>query len=236
MPRSVLDDIPDFDTPGPIHAPVYEYLKELILSSKIPPGTKLPEEKLASKLGVSRTPLREAISRLAQENIVRLIPRRGAFTTKYTKAEIIEILEIREMLEGLTARLAVRNLDEEVLGILRALFSPQRARQMERNLSLLAKADARFHEVIVRATGNRRLIQLMSNLYDQMHMVRLRTITLPGRLKKSIQEHMEIMAALAKGDADLAEGCARRHIRNVLQAVVEKYQDDGDTDRRRGGG
>ncbi len=232
MRRSAIDDIPQFETPARIHAPVYRCLKELILSGKIPPGTKLPEEKLAEKLGVSRTPLREAISLLAQENILRLIPRRGAYTIRYTKAEIIEILELREVLEGLAARLAVRNLDEEAFRTLRSLFSPQRTRQMEHNLSLLAKADARFHEEIVRTTKNHRLIQVMTNLYDQMHMVRLRTITLPGRLKKSIQEHRDIMAALLKGDPDLAEECARRHIRNVRDAVLEKYQGDVDTERR----
>ena len=208
-----------------LFAPVYRTLKDLILSGHLLPGSKLREEELAHQLNVSRTPLREAIARLAQERLVNTIPRRGAYVVNYTKTEIMEILAIRSVLEGLVGRLAAERISDDDLAFLANLFSAQNVKKGRRNPKLLVHADQRFHERILKSTGNSRLQDLMLNLNDQMQLVRLKTIQLPGRLASSIQEHFALLDAMQRRDAKAAEKCAQQHVLNVLQAVREKYDD-----------
>lgn len=211
--------------PPLLFTPVYQTLKELILKGDLRSGTKLREEELARQLRVSRTPLRAALSRLSQEKLVHIIPRRGAYVVDYSKSEIMEILEIRAALEGLVGRLAAQHVSVEDLEFLENLFSPQQMKQMRRNPQLLAQADERFHERILKSTHNSRLQQVMLNLNDQMQLVRLKTVQLPGRLGPSIQEHVALLQAMRRGDPAAAEERAREHVLNVWQAVRDKYHD-----------
>lgn len=207
-------------------APVYQNLRAMILSGRLPPGTKLPEEELARHLNVSRTPLREAIARLAQERLVNSIPRRGAFIVNFNKQEIIEILTLRAVLEGLAARLAAERISDEDLAEMTRLFSPKNVREGQRNPVLLVNADQHFHELILRSTGNSRLQDVMLNLNDQMQLVRRRTIVLAARLERSVKEHLDLLDALRRRDAKGAEAAALRHVTNVLQAVRDLYEDE----------
>lgn len=205
---------------APLGDSVYAEIKALILDGEFKPGTKLGEEELAARFSISRTPLRAVLGRLADDGLVQIYARRGAFVANYGQQDILEILQIREVLEGLASRLAVLNIDGKTIGELKTLFSPGRVREMRKDFRKLAVADQKFHAVIVRCTRNKRLRDLMARFNDQMQMVRMRTITLPGRLDRSIREHQQLIEALAARDGPAAEDRARRHIRNVRRAVL----------------
>ncbi len=198
---------------------VYRRLKENIIHGKLLPGSKLVETEIAKRLGVSRTPLREAISRLGQDGLIEIFPRRGAFVKKHSIQEIMENLEIREVLEGLAVRLAARNATPKIIQEMKNCFKGFTAKKVETALPLYAHRNVRFHNKIIDASRNQKLIALIRNLYDQMDMVRLNTIALPGRARKSLAEHLNIIRFIEAQKAEAAEKYLRAHIRDLHQAV-----------------
>ena len=200
---------------------VHQRLKESIVRGEIAGGTKLVETRLAQKLGVSRTPLREAINRLEQDGFVEIIPRRGAFVKTQSLQEILETLELREVLEGLAVRLAARHATPKMIQKMKACFQGFSARNVEGSISSYAHQNIRFHNLIIQASRNRKLIAIIRNLFDQMDMVRLHTIVLPGRARKSLSEHSAIILHIEKGSAQTAEKELRAHIADLRQAVLK---------------
>lgn len=198
---------------------VYQRLKESVIRGEIAPGSKLVETQISSELGVSRTPLREAISRLGQEGLLEVVPRRGTFVRKHSRNEILESLEIRETLEGLAARLAARHATTETIQKMKSCFSGFSPKNVEKSIKDYAQKNVQFHHLVIQASQNRRLIGIIRNLYDQMDLVRLHTIVLPGRARKSLSEHREIIRLIEKGKGDLAEKSLRLHIRDLRRAV-----------------
>jgi len=200
---------------------VYQRLKKGILNQEVLPGMRLREEELAEKLGVSRTPIREAINRLHQEGMVVVIPRRGAYVARLTREEIIENLLIREVLEGLAARLAAENISESTLEELHSCIAQFVDKDLMADLENYSQANVQFHKMIIAASKSKKLINLISNLFDQMDTVRLRTILFPGRAEKSLIEHLEILSALEKRNAAGVEHLVRTHIRDLRKTVME---------------
>jgi DNA-binding GntR family transcriptional regulator len=200
---------------------VYQRLKEHIVRGRIPAGTKLGETSLAQKLGVSRTPLREAINRLEQDGFVKMIPRRGAFVKKHSLQEILESLEMREVLEGLAGRLAARHATPEMIRRMKSCLRGFSEGNVEGSISSYAHQNIRFHDLIIQASQNQKLIAIIRNLFDQMDMVRLHTIVLPGRARKSLSEHSAIIRYIEKGQAQRAERELRAHIADLRQAVLK---------------
>jgi DNA-binding GntR family transcriptional regulator len=198
---------------------VYQRLKEGIIRGEISAGSKLVETQISRELGVSRTPLREAISRLGQEGLLEVVPRRGTFVHKHSLNEILESLEIRETLEGLAARLAARHATPEIIQKMKNCFSGFSPKNVERSIRDYAQQNVRFHHLVIQASQNQRLIGIIRNLYDQMDLVRLHTIVLPGRARKSLSEHREIIRLIEKKKGDLAEKRLRLHIRDLRKAV-----------------
>lgn len=196
-------------------------MKESIVRGEIAAGTKLAETRLAQKLGVSRTPLREAINRLEQDGFVEIIPRRGAYVKKHSLQEILENLELREVLEGLAVRLASRHATPEMIRKMKACFQRFSERNVEGSISSYAHQNIRFHNLIIQASQNQKLIAIIRNLFDQMDMVRLHTIVLPGRARKSLSEHSAIIGYIEKGQAQKAEKNLRVHIADLRQAVLK---------------
>jgi DNA-binding GntR family transcriptional regulator len=200
---------------------VYQRLKENIVRGKITAGVKLGESRLAQKLGVSRTPLREAINRLEQDGFVEIIPRRGAFVKKHSLQEILESLEIREVLEGLAGRLAARHATPEMIRKMKGCFQGFSKRNVESSISSYAHQNIRFHNLIIQASRNQKLIANIRNLFDQMDMVRLHTILLPGRARKSLDEHRAIIGFIERGQEDQTERELREHIADLRPAVLK---------------
>ncbi len=198
---------------------VYHRLKENIIRGKLLPGSKLVETEIAKRLGVSRTPLREAINRLGQEGLIEIFPRRGAFVKKHSLQEIMENLEIREVLEGLAVRLTAKHATPKMIQEMKHCFRGFTSKKVETALPLYAHRNVHFHNKIIDASRNQKLIALIRNLYDQMDMVRLNTIALPGRAQKSLAEHLNIIRLIEAKRAEEAEKYLRAHIRDLHQAV-----------------
>jgi DNA-binding GntR family transcriptional regulator len=198
----------------------YGELKRIILEREIPPGGKLNEGDLAKALGISRTPVREAINRLEKEGLVEIFPQRGAFVVRFSEKDIFEIFLIRENLEGLAAYLAAENIDEASLAKLETCLQGFEEPFGEKDARRYAREDFKFHQMIVMLSGARRLITLVSVLHDHIRMFRLTTVGLSGRMKTSLAEHRHLLEALRRREPEEAERRMREHIRHVRDGVM----------------
>jgi DNA-binding GntR family transcriptional regulator len=207
---------------------VYDALKRAITSMDIyadetPP--RLDERRLAEELGVSRTPIREALSRLEQEGLVRMIPRRGAFLVRKTKKEILEMICVWGALESLAARLATARAGDEELAALRQMFVTfEDSDHASAQIDEYSERNIRFHQAIIRLSKCELLVEIAEGLFVHMHSIRARTIRERDRVSESVIDHLHIIEALEKRDAELAERLVREHT-NDLRKHVNDYVD-----------
>jgi len=205
---------------------VYKALKEAITtmdiySSEEPP--KLDERKLAEELGVSRTPVREAISRLEQEGLVETIPRRGAFVVRKNKKEILEMICVWAALEGMAARLATQQATDKEISNLRKLFATfDDTDATAAQIDEYSETNIRFHQTIMKLSNCDLLIQMADGLFIHMRSIRSQTIKERNRASQSIIDHIRIIEALENKDTDLAERLVREHALNLAEHV-KKY-------------
>ncbi|MCC6224249.1 MAG: GntR family transcriptional regulator [Thermoleophilia bacterium] len=192
---------------------VHHFLRQEILSNRLPPGTELAEVALAESLGVSRGPVREALGRLATEGLVVVRPRRGAVVSSLSKQEFLETYQVREALEMLAIRLAVPRMTPELLERLQALVGEMQACADRDDVDGFFELNAQFHQTFVDASGNGRLTELYRQLVEQLGRYRGSSLALRGSLKRSIAEHRAILRAVASGEADRAAHLISEHIR-----------------------
>jgi DNA-binding GntR family transcriptional regulator len=202
----------------------YQQLKRIILEHQVPLGGKLNEGELAAALGISRTPVREAINRLEKEGLVEILPQRGAFVVQFSEKDIYELFLIRENLEGLSAYLASEKINEKDLSKLEDCVQGFNKPFSEKDIQRYTKEDFKFHQTIVNLSGAQRLINLITTLYDHIRIFRLTTVGLSDRMKTSIEEHRRIIEALRKKDPDESEKRMRQHIRHVRDGVMGNIQ------------
>jgi len=201
---------------------VYDILKRRIIFREIESGKKINEEELAKSLGVSRTPIRETLVRLEHEGIVEIIPRRGAHVVSQSIEKVIDLLQVREVLEGLVARLATENMDRGLLDRLsHCLEKVSASEDPAIRLLKYTPADVEFHALLLEACDNELLKNMMASVNAHLQMVRLRTVALPGRPEQTVREHHEIVSAIEKQDADLAEKLMRKHVASVRKDAQE---------------
>ena len=205
----------------PLRDVVFNTLREAILKGELKPGERLMEIQLASKLGVSRTPIREAIRMLEQEGLAVTMPRKGAEVAKMTLKDMEDVLEIREALDELASQVACQRITEEQL-----LRLKDRKQVFEHSLKsgdvkLIAEADVRFHDVIYEATGNPKLVNLLSNLREQIYRYRVEYIKASENYPVLIKEHEAIYHSLAERNEEAAVLAIREHVVNQATAVKE---------------
>jgi DNA-binding GntR family transcriptional regulator len=202
-----------------------------------PGEIRLDERQLSQDLGVSRTPIREALSVLEQEGFVHTIPRRGIHVVRKSKREVVEMITVWAAIEGMAARLAAPRITVVELGELHALVDVFQEDPSEQ-LSEYSRANMQFHKAIIRMGGIELMTSLTENLFIHMRAVRAVTMTQDNRAQRSIADHRDIIAALEQRDADLAERLVREHTMG-LAAHVEQHGDfldriaGADDDRRR---
>jgi DNA-binding GntR family transcriptional regulator len=202
----------------------YEELKQIILEHQIPQGGKLNEIELATALGVSRTPVREAINRLGKEGLVEIFPQRGAFVVQYSEKDIFELFLIRENLEGLAAYLAAERVTEKDLAKLGSCVRGFKEPYSKRDVQRYAREDFKFHQTIVLLSDARRLIDLIATLHDHIRIFRLTPIGLSSRMKTSLIEHQKLLEALKRRDPEEADRRMRLHIRHVRDGVMDNIK------------
>jgi len=202
----------------------YQELKRIILEHQIPQGGKLNEIELAAALGISRTPVREAINRLGKEGLVEIFPQRGAFVIQYSEKDIFELFLIRENLEGLAAYLAAERVTEQDLTRLESCIRGFREPYSKRDVQRYAREDFKFHQTIVLLSDARRLINLIAGLHDHIRIFRLTPIGLSSRMKTSLIEHQKLLEALKSKDPGEADRRMRLHIRHVRDGVMDNIK------------
>lgn len=200
---------------------VYEKIKELILYDDIPGGTKLLEKQLCEQLGVSRTPIKDALSRLEQEGLVEIIPRHGAFIDRKSFDEFTELVVVRESLEGTAAKLATSIFKAKDIAYMRSLHEGLNLDEMEQNAPAIASAYIEFHRYIIQNCGNKTLIRFIDNIYNQLRITRIRKLDFTRRWKELLIEHQGIIDAFEKRDSKLTEKLMREHIKNTRYNIWE---------------
>lgn len=183
---------------------------------------RLDERQLSQDLGVSRTPIRGAMTLLEQEGFVRCVPRRGIFVVRKTKQEVIEMIFVWAALESMSARLAAQRASDADLESLRRAFDRFRTEKPEDRLEEYSQANIRFHQTIIRLGGCGLIEEMTANLFIHTRAIRAVSMRQQDRARRSVKEHMAIIAALQARDADLAERLVRAHTLG-LATHVEKY-------------
>jgi len=205
----------------------YVALKDTIVSLNIyeqPDEVRLDERQLASDLGISRTPVREAMAQLEREGFVRSVPRRGIYVVRKSKQEVIEMITAWAALEGMAARLITQNASTEEIASLRRLFATFENGEARAHLDEYSEANIEFHQTIIRMSKNRVLTELAANLFTHMRMIRRKTIGEQDRVERSIRDHMNIIEALEAHDTARAEELVRNHALGLADHVA-KYAD-----------
>ncbi|HET6619288.1 MAG TPA: GntR family transcriptional regulator [Dongiaceae bacterium] len=203
----------------------YESLKRAITQMDIyghRSAIRLDERQLSQDLGVSRTPIREALSLLEQEGFVRTEPRRGIFVVRKTKAEIIEMIYAWAALESMAARMATQQASEEAIASLRTLFTGFESNHPREHMDEYSEANIAFHQAIIRLGGCKLIEEMTKNLFIHMRAIRQATIGQDNRADRSMADHLAIIEALERRDTDKAEQLVRRHTLD-LAAHVERY-------------
>ena len=205
----------------PLRDVVFNTLRRAILRGELKPGERLMEIQLANKLGVSRTPIREAIRKLELEGLVLMIPRKGAEVAEITEKNLRDVLEVRCALEELAVQLACDRIDRERVRELHAAAAHFRDILGSDDITQIAAADEAFHDVIFKATGNDRLIQLLNNLREQMYRYRIEYLKKKECYPQLLKEHATIMKAIEEHDKDKATRITGQHIKNQVDTVVD---------------
>ncbi len=186
---------------------------------------RLDERQLCDALGVSRTPIREALALLEQEGFVRSQPRRGIFIVRKTRAEIIETIVVWAALEGMAARMAAERASDEAIRDIAATFDDIPPESLNERLDEYSDANVRFHQAIIRASGCTLIGELVENIVVHMRGVRKVAMRHDGRAEQSLAEHREIIQALQNRDGDRAEKLVREHNLGLARHVEEHCDD-----------
>ena len=203
---------------------IYDRLKQAICSMNIYADDavlRLDERELSEQLAISRTPIREALARLEQEGLVRIVPRKGVFIVRKTKAEILEMITVWAALESMAARLITQQASDEEIASLRALFATFQDGHVQAQIDEYSDTNISFHQAILKMSRCALLTQIADNLFIHMRSIRARTIGEDDRAARSIIDHLHIIEALEARDAELAERLVREHSMNLARHVEQ---------------
>ncbi len=213
------------DNYKPLRELVFESLREAIIQGRLKPGERLMEMQLADDLGVSRTPVREAIRKLELEGLVVMIPRKGAYVSGISIREIADIFEVRAALEALAAGLAAERITDGELEELERTLVHISEGSDRRDINAIVETDANFHDIIYRACRNDRLVQIITHLKEQIQRFRTTSLSQPGRSRDALSEHRAIVEAISDRNAEQARALAREHIENAEQSLLNAMRE-----------
>ena len=199
---------------------VYLALEDAILSGEYKRGDSLTEMSLCKKLGVSRTPVRSALHRLSEEGLIEIAPNRGAIVVGMNDDDLADIYKTRIRLEGLASSMATERMSDVEKHALAETVELSEFYLGKGDVEKLKELDTNFHIIIYKASGSRTLSKILSELHRNIRSYRKLSLTVPGRLEKSIEEHKEILAAIESGDAKRADEITSRHIENAMNNMI----------------
>lgn len=213
---------------APLSAPItmerfaYDAIKEAILTFHFLPGENLVESVLASQLKTSKTPVRDALTQLVREGFIEKVPFKGYTVTQVSRQDMIDIFDVRSMLEGMAARRAAERMTPGEIREAEELVERHTQAMAGNNNELASQTNRQFHQLLIRSGGSERISQILENLDDHQQRYRLLSNISIGRLAKSAEEHMQIMQAIKNRDADAAEEAVRRHLLSVSKDLAEQ--------------
>lgn len=207
----------------PLRDVVFNTLREAILKGELVPGERLMEKQLAERMGVSRTPIREAIRKLELEGLVIMVPRKGAEVARITEKDIKDVLEVRASLEELAVKLACEKMTSEEIEELKRVMVEFSVAAESGQIDEVIKKDVEFHDVIFNATANEKLIQIINNLREQIYRYRVEYIRKLEDFSKIVKEHEKIVQSIESGDVIAAQTIALNHIENQEKAVIDIF-------------
>lgn len=210
----------------PLRDVVFNTLRRAILKGELKPGERLMEIALADKLGVSRTPIREAIRKLELEGLVVMAPRKGAKVASITERDLNDVLEVRKGMEVLAISLACKRITGEELEKLESIERSFQSLIESGNLTELAEMDVKFHDTIYQATNNQRLVQLLNNLREQMYRYRMEYLKDIAVRRTLAEEHKAICEALRGRDENKAQNYVSVHIDNQQKAIIRSLNQE----------
>ncbi|TCO71014.1 GntR family transcriptional regulator [Marinisporobacter balticus] len=221
MTRDILNE----DNTGlSLTSKIFNILREDILNDKYAEGEKLGEAKLAEELGVSRTPVREALKQLELDGIVENKPNRGVIVLGISKQDIEDIYAIREAIEGIAARWAVERITEEELNELKEAYELMEFYTFKKDLEKFAELNTKFHETIYKATKSRYLEQVLKDFQYYMKKTRKRSLNVEGRINESLKEHEVILEAFLNKDNVAAQKALTKHVENSKKNVEKNIE------------
>ena len=205
----------------PLRDVVFNTLRQAILRGELKPGERLMEIQLANKLGVNRTPIREAIRKLELEGLVLMIPRKGAEVADITEKSLRDVLEVRKALEELAVQLTCDKITKEQIRELEQAAEQFKKTLKSNDITEIAEADVRFHDIIYLATDNQKLILLLNNLREQMYRYRIEYLKRADKYSQLLAEHEEIIRRIEKKQKKEAAEIVCKHIDNQVAAVMD---------------
>ncbi|MGI5922285.1 MAG: GntR family transcriptional regulator [Syntrophomonadaceae bacterium] len=217
----------NLDSYKPLRELVLDALREAIINGTLKPRERLMELQLAEELGVSRTPIREALRKLELEGFIVMVPRKGAYVADFSFKDIADIFEIRAALEGLAGALAAERITDDELENMERLLVEKAEAITENDIEKLVDVDTKFHEALYKASRNERLTTIISNLREQIQRFRATSLANPGRGKMSLDEHRNIVEAIQSRDVQAARQAAQDHIENAENSMIEAIKKDG---------
>ena len=212
------------DSYQPLREVVCETLRDAIRKGKLKPGERLMESQLAEDIGVSRTPVREAIRKLELEGYVIMMPRRGTYVANLSIRDVNEVFEIRTSLDSLASGLAAERITDEELERLQRLLVAIGGYIEENDMDKIVECDTEFHDLLYQASRNSRLVGIIFNLREQLTRFRSTSMAFPGRLKATLEEHRRIVEAIAQGDVAEARAAAEYHMEKSEQTLLESME------------
>lgn len=209
------------DSYQPLREAVCETLRDAIRKGILEPGERLMEVQLADELGISRTPVREAIRKLEQEGYVIMMPRRGTYVSDVSVSDVKEIFEIRSALESLATGLAARRIEQDELEKLQSLLTEIEGYIQKNDIEKIVETDIEFHGLLYQVSRNERLAGIISNLKEQLARFRKLSMSYPGRLRETFEEHSEMVEAIANGDVSAARDAAEHHMERAEETLLK---------------
>ncbi len=202
----------------------YEAIKKAILRGKVKPGQRLKEEQLASEIGTSRTPVREAFHKLEQEELVTRLPWGGFVVREWSCSDVEEIFGIRSILESYAAFLATEKIDKVMLGMLEDKLRESEEYVKRGETEKLVQLNTEFHDILYKASKSRKLYHMINNLRDYFYRYRVAILGVNGIPQRSLRDHRKMLLAMKKKDSALVEKLVREHILRGKEIVLEEFE------------
>jgi DNA-binding GntR family transcriptional regulator len=207
---------------------ILETIRDAILKGTLSPGEKVAEPELAERFGISRTPIREAFRQLESEGYLTVIPRKGAVVTSLSERDVQEFYSIKSILEGYAAHMAAERLSERDLDRLETINARLAHLAREGDIKTFFRVHNEFHELFIRAAGNEKLLELINQLMMKFNRLRMASLSLPGRMEISVQEHRKIIDAFRERDGAKADNLVRRTAAYGGQVLIQSMtQEEG---------